>query len=1306
MSKASIKNTQQIATQGASFSANSQLEKHTSAKQDKRLVSEEDNLVVSDSVAQVGEVSAAASAAPVLIDAPFVLAQADTSASVSGSTATAEPVATSTFSSVLNSGWALGAAAVGAVAVAAHSTPAGAAVATATNAVANGGIVAGPVLASNDLVVHLYAADGTTQIGTATVNSTGQYTAELGNYTGVVIAKVSSTGAGADYLDEATGQEVDLGAHVLTAIGVASATGLTLSINPLTTIAAQIAGVGADGSVSGSITAADVQSANETVAAAFGIQGSLIAPTTLTAVIDVHGVANAQADAYGKVLAVLSGLDEINGGDLQAAIQTFAADLTSNNGQLSATSKFSLVVAAQDAQLVGVSSGLASAIGSLAQIEASDIQEVISSGRANFSDNELASALSSVLGTAEPIRLEDIDAVIASITAANSATDLQSLTQAAGRYIAMSSGVGVNLIEAEGGVALYLQGLGLAEGDSVSVSIQDPNAVFDNGVVELGNLVVASDGHTVVLPDLSQWLWTFDTATETNGAPLSLTVTHNGTSLIGTFEVDMNAPSEMTRNSLTVEPTGYWSGYTNGSNGSIILQEPQSGWIQGDHWQYKIGSEGSWVDGHDFVNGQATLSLSDGIYGTSTDNKIYLRTYDDAGNFTTAVASNTRFTLDSVAPISLVNEDGSVTMNELGKVVLIDDAILSPSNSGALISILDRAVTSHQAAVTEFWSQDVVDTSISMSLSGLQYGSYHYYAVDYAGNIASLQNGTSVTIDSRAPVVNTDAVITDKTVYLDQDLTITIDSGQIFTDPDNNALSYSVALLDANGAIVPITNDWLVLTKVDDWTLTLTATASDVAANMSAGPLRVQLTATDSAGLTEKSVSDEFTLTYIPEIFNNPPALDWTIGSWDVNVGADSSGNFQTYDLTAAYDPNNDPLTYTATMNGNSLPSWLTLNTNSYGTTYLMATPLTENGGQTYQVTVTATDTHGASVSDTFDLNVNSDTGVVFYPGQSLTTFNLALSNDTLSGSAVLADGNTIDLSTFQYFFGGSALTDGAYVQLDNTNGSSIASGVAPSLALGNFNQVNVDVISHTELSNLDAWRIFQPNNLAFQDVSIHAYDDLIIDYMGTASFAETTLQFNQTGNVTLNYLDTTYAIHDSTGAYVSSPMLYLNAYDLHGNLNVGFAAAAAEVTGGIGDDTLAFLGGNRSDADPTAQIKLWGGAGMDTFTIGANANNAHVTVMDYLASEDNHLDLSAVTDVNYAMRSTVDVAEAPTLGNVFSQGGGAAIDVLGVQNSLNFDIYVDVDHDGTYTSNDVVLTLQNFTLGSTSMDALVTHIV
>lgn len=96
MSKASSKNTQQLAPQRASATATNLSDKRVSAKQDKRLASEEENLVVSDSVVQVDEVSVASSAAPAYSDAPFVLAQASTvveTASASSSAAAASTAA-------------------------------------------------------------------------------------------------------------------------------------------------------------------------------------------------------------------------------------------------------------------------------------------------------------------------------------------------------------------------------------------------------------------------------------------------------------------------------------------------------------------------------------------------------------------------------------------------------------------------------------------------------------------------------------------------------------------------------------------------------------------------------------------------------------------------------------------------------------------------------------------------------------------------------------------------------------------------------------------------------------------------------------------------------------------------------------------------------------------------------------------------------------------------------------------------------------------------------------------------------------
>jgi len=1298
MSKASAKTS---APQRTLTTATNLPEKRLSAKLDKHQAQEDDNLVMSDAAPQSTDVIVSTvGAAPSMSDAPFMLAQADTATSTaaSGGATTAAPTTASPLSSVLSSGWALGAAAVGAVAVVAHNTPAGAAVAATVNAVANGGIVAGPVLANNDLVVHLYAADGATQIGTATVNGSGQYTANLGNYTGVVIAKVSSTGSQLDYFDEATHQAVDLGAHVLTAVGVASATGLTLSINPLTTIAAQVAGVAADGSVSAAITATAVESANTTVATAFGITGSLIAPTALNAVVDATGSANAHADAYGKVLAVLSGLDQINGGDLQASIQAFATDLTSNNGQLSATSKFSLVVAAQDADLTSVSSGLASTIGSLAQIDASDIHEVISSGRSNFSNDELASALSTVLNT--NVHVADIDAVIESITA-SAGNDLTSLTQAAGRYISQDFGQTLNILEAEGIVTVTVGGA--VTGETVTVRFEDQYQETWQQDLTVG------EGGIVELPEgiLAQNIWGeggTDTATVTVTSASSLNLTK-------TFGVDFSAPSVLSRSALTTEDTGYWSGYTN--SGATITAP--NGWNSADHWQYRVGTTGEWHNGSEFTynenNGSYTaqLQLPNGVYGTTTDNKIYLRSYDDAGNETTEVASRWQFTVDTTAPTLSVEQDGHVTIDEMGTVILMNDAVFNAAGGNLLTGV--QLAGQNQYTYVQATSDADVNQPLALNASGLTYGSYHYYAMDYAGNIATLQNGSAVTIDSHAPVVNENTGVADQTVYLGQDLSIAIDTGTIFTDPDGNPLSYTATLLDANGTAV--SSDWLTLTMVDTWNLTLTATASDVAANAATGPLTIRLTATDSAGLTDKTISDDFTLTYIPEILNHAPVLEWPIGSWSVNVGVDTDyGDIQAYALDGNFsDGDNDPLTYAITnADGTPAPSWLSIHTDSNGYISLQAIPLAENVG-TYHFTLTATDGLSDPVSDNFDLTVGDD-GSVFYPGQGLTSFDLTLSSattpDALSGSATLADGNSIDLggSAYQRFYGSPALSDTAHIILDNFGGNSIASQNAPSLNLGNFSTINVDVISDTELGYLGTWKLAGADNFAAQTLTIHAGANLTVDSMDTADYANTTLTIDGSGNVALNYLDGTYALHDSTDAYISSPpSLTLNADGLTGDLAVTFNAAAATVTGGHGDDSLTFNGTSGWSGDPIAEITLTGGAGLDTFKMGAYAANAHVTVTDYNATLDNQLDLTAITDTSYGMGTSTD---APTLDAAFgfSQNGPSAIDVLGVQNGNNFDIYIDVDHDDIYTSNDVVVTLQNFTLGNNSMDALVTHIV
>jgi hypothetical protein len=242
----------------------------------------------------------------------------------------------------------------------------GSAVVAVADHIVAGAIVAGPVTVTNDLLVTVYAANGTTVLGTSGVNDAGQYSVNVGSYTGVVIARLTSTGVNgtqADYHDEATGGQVNLTATLMASTVVPGGT-VTLNINPLTTIAALKAAIPSSGAVSG-LTAVAVSEANAAVASAFGLN-NLISETVITT-IDATGSANSaynptldglsNAEKYGAILAALSGLDQQNGGVAQTAINDLVAEVTAsgNSGTLSAVALNDLIVGAvrADAKVSG-----------------------------------------------------------------------------------------------------------------------------------------------------------------------------------------------------------------------------------------------------------------------------------------------------------------------------------------------------------------------------------------------------------------------------------------------------------------------------------------------------------------------------------------------------------------------------------------------------------------------------------------------------------------------------------------------------------------------------------------------------------------------------------------------------------------------------------------------------------------------------------------------------------------------------------------------------------------------------------------
>jgi hypothetical protein len=242
----------------------------------------------------------------------------------------------------------------GVIAVAAAAGSGGGGGGTTASATAvSGTLVGGPVVAGNGLTIQLFQANGTTPIEdadgtpiTATLDANGAFTVDIGSYTGVVIAKTVDAGTGADYVDEATGQPVDLAANLM-AMGIASGGTLTLNVNPLTTVA--VLAAGADPS------AAEVTDTNAAVAQAFGLTdltGTSVVTTVDAngaAILDVDGAALSNAQQYGAVLAALSGMDAAGGA--QATIDTLAANLTVDgaDGALNAAALEALLTGAATA---------------------------------------------------------------------------------------------------------------------------------------------------------------------------------------------------------------------------------------------------------------------------------------------------------------------------------------------------------------------------------------------------------------------------------------------------------------------------------------------------------------------------------------------------------------------------------------------------------------------------------------------------------------------------------------------------------------------------------------------------------------------------------------------------------------------------------------------------------------------------------------------------------------------------------------------------------------------------------------------
>jgi hypothetical protein len=206
---------------------------------------------------------------------------------------------------------------------------------------------------------------------------------------------------------------------------------------------------------------------------------------------------------------------------------------------------------------------------------------------------------------------------------------------------------------------------------------------------------------------------------------------------------------------------------------------------------------------------------------------------------------------------------------------------------------------------------------------------------------ALLADGDTITVDNvgnktAAPVLTAQTAA--QTWKLGQAVNFTLASNT-FTDPQGSALTYRATL--SNGVALP---SWLSFNSK-------TGTFTGTVANSTTG-LSIKVTATDTGGLSTSETFAVATPAAAPTVTAQTASQTWN---------TNQAVNF-TLAANTFTDPQKETLTYAATQaNGTALPTWLKFNgtTDTFsGTAPATATSLS--------LKVTATDTSGLSVSETF----------------------------------------------------------------------------------------------------------------------------------------------------------------------------------------------------------------------------------------------------------------------------------------------------------------------------------------------------
>jgi YD repeat-containing protein len=410
----------------------------------------------------------------------------------------------------------------------------------------------------------------------------------------------------------------------------------------------------------------------------------------------------------------------------------------------------------------------------------------------------------------------------------------------------------------------------------------------------------------------------------------------------------------------------------------------------------------------------------------------------------------------------------------------------------------------------------------------------------------------SFTITVQADTAPTAPTIANQTATNGAAWTFTVPA---FTDADGDALTYTATGMPP-GLSFNATTRVISGTPTTNGTYTVTVTAND-----------------GRGGVTPKS----FTITVITQA-NRAPVLVSLIP--DVST---MTGDVFSYNITSHFsDPDGNPLTYTAVRtDGQAFPSWLTFSSSG-----VFSGTVTGVVTADYSIQVTARDPSGLTVSDTFVIHKQGDSG---------STALMSTSTSAGSGgSGTKSTGNGSDNGASTRFGAGNEQA----TQHAASNSNVAASGGSTS---GGIQMLTATTTSTTETiapQLAESWFTYDANNRQKIYGGVLSGGNIVLGDDQNTSYE---LLYDAVGNTVGRHVRVMDA---NTRIY--SDVVYRSAFDLRGLRTMNYSGqalgstATSSVNGGIKYDALGRVVELRQyyGAGATAKGKNTGEGYYDTYSI------------------------------------------------------------------------------------------------------------